>query len=191
MKTMRNLCYKFIFLMLLAVTSCEAQPKSAKMVWRDFEFTEAGLKVAFPCDPVTSVKTFQEEPKLARVFSFKCSEAKFDFSVSLPERFGSFESEKVDEELQSIEQVLKTMIDDKATISVRNVVVQGFSAREFSVKNDWTLGRQLHIAHPRGGYNVQISFTPTNDKALSRVQANEFESVAKRFFDSFVILDGN
>lgn len=182
--------YSFACLIFLAVFSCDAQPKSDSWVWNDFEFVEAGIKIAFPCRPVESVKTFQEGPKLARVFSYKCSAAKFEFSVSLPERFGVFEPEKVNEDLKGVEQVLREIIDDKATITGRDVVVQTYVGREFYVRNDWTLGRQLHIAHPRGGYSIQISFTPTNESAFSKAQAKEFESVAKRFFDSFVILDG-
>lgn len=187
---MKNFVCGLVFLATLSVTSCEAQPKSAKWTWTNFESAEAGIKVDFPCEPVKSSKVFQEEPKLSRVFSLKCSMAKFDFSVSLPERFGEFEPDKVDEELSGVEQVLRTMIDDKATIATRNIVVQTYAAREFSVKNDWTLGRHLHIAHPRGSYNVQVLFNPTNDKALTGVEASEFESAAKRFFDSFVLLDG-
>src|SRR5688500_13335029 len=115
--------YLTIFLMLFPV-ACEALPKSADLVWKEFEFAEAGFKLAFPCDPVKRVNTYQEEPKLARVFSYKCSVAKFDFSVSLPERFGVFEPEKVDEELKGVEQIVRQMVDDKAAITSRDVVVQ-------------------------------------------------------------------
>jgi hypothetical protein len=184
---MRNHCFGLIFLISLCGFSCNGQ-QSNKFVWKTFEFKDAGVAISLPCEPERTAKVFQEKPKVARSYSFSCSEADFDFAVSLPERFNAFNPEKAEEELQNAERTLRVMIDDKAAISGRDMNIQGKLAREFTVKNDWTTGRQVAVVDERGIYNIQLSFTAPNGATLTVKQISEFHAVANKYFDSIKIV---
>lgn len=166
--------------------SCGAQSIPSE-AWKTFEFTGPNLKAEFPCEPKLTEKLYQEKPKIARSFGITCSNETFDFSISLPERFGEYKIENVDTELDEFEITLKIMIDDKALITSRHIVFGTFPAREFIIKNDWSIGRQIVFAHERGLYSIQV-LRPDRNVTLSQNQVAEFETVANKFIDSFQLL---
>lgn len=174
------------FLLGLSAVSCCGQPISSK-AWKTYEFAEPGVRADFPCEPKLSEKVFQEKPRIARSFSIVCTHEGYDFSISLPERFGDYQLENVERELQESEDTLRIVFDDKARLTSTPIVFRTYLAREFSIRNDWTIGRQLVVAHERGLYSVQIS-RPDRTSTLSGKQITEFETIAKKFIGSFDLL---
>lgn len=55
-------------LLATIASSCSAQNTE----WLKFESEHAGFEVIFPCKPEISKKLFQQVPKEAFVYSFKC-----------------------------------------------------------------------------------------------------------------------
>ncbi|MEQ1643731.1 MAG: hypothetical protein ABL959_09835 [Pyrinomonadaceae bacterium] len=180
---MKIFCASFFLLVAMSGFSCNAQP-SSHFVWKDFEFQEAGVKASLPCVPDKSSKVFQEKPKLAKSYSVSCSTSDFSFAISLPERFDNFNPERADKELREAEDVLTRILEEKARLSGKEIIFQGLPAREFTVRNDWTTGRQIAIFHERGIYNLLVSFTAPEAAALTNQQRSDFETVANKFFDS-------
>jgi len=144
---------------------------------------DAGFKATFPCEPASTKKLFQKEPKIANLYSYKCDHQGISFSISLPERFEDFDSSRIEQDLSGVEQTLRSMIGDKAQVVSKNRVVKTHSSREFEVDGGGTYGRQLNIAHPRGVYGVQAF-----GKYANKAGRSEIESLAQRFLDSFTFL---
>lgn len=153
MNILRN-GFVLLFLFCSLLGACNAQTTSDNSEWKYFDFREAGFRIKFPCEPSSSVRTFQKIPKLARVFAYECVKHGVKFSVSLPERFGELDESKAKDSLDSVEKMLREMVSDKAEIATRDATIQGYPSRQFTVKNERTIGRQLHIEHPRGNYNL-------------------------------------
>lgn len=100
---------RIIIFILFSVSTvaCQAQKAELSLQWKDFDFSEAGIKTALPCEPSKSVKTFQKEPKLAQVYQYACEKDGFKFSVSLSEHFDEFDPKKVKDSIDNIEQGLR------------------------------------------------------------------------------------
>ncbi len=170
-----------IGLLLISLTwSCSAQNSE----WAKVKSEEALFEVMFPCKPEISKKLFQQVPKEAFVHSFKCEFNGISFSVSLPERFNDFDPTKADEELDGVEQTLRSMIGSKAQIKAKNQLFSANASRELEVDSGNVFGLQLNIAESRGVYGVQ---------AFGKYEKNEdrakIEEMARKFVGSFKFLE--
>lgn len=168
------------------IISCQTQKADSSLQWKDFDFSEAGIKIALPCEPSKSIKTFQKEPKLAQVYQYVCEKDEFKFSVSLSEHFEEFDPKKVKDSIDSIEKGLRDGIKNNANFSSRDVIFQNFQCRVFDVKNATVLGRHLHIQNERGAYNIQLISNIKPNQSNEDFNS-EFESVGKILFDSLII----
>jgi len=154
---MRKINLVFILCVFLCL-SCNAQKEDSSLMWKNFDFPDAGIKINLPCEPSKNVKIFQEEPKLAQVYRYSCEKEGIKSSVSLAEHFGEFDKSKVKEAIDGVERVMREEIKNNANISTKDATFQNFSAREFDIKNETMLARSLHVQNKRGAYNVQIIF---------------------------------
>lgn len=175
----RNLLIRLCLVGSLFTGACSGQSS----VWVKVESAEAGFVTLFPCKPEFSKRLFQKEPKEANVFSYKCNFEGINFSVSLPERFEEFDPIKVEEELDGIEEFLKTSIGSNAEIIKRDLEISDYISREFEVESGNVYGLQLNIAHPRGIYGVQAfgKYATSRDKA-------RVEEIIRKFITSFKLV---
>ena len=178
----------FVLILTSCLLPCCAQSGSKKWDWQSFDFSDAGIRVELPCEPSRSSKIFQETPKLARRFEFKCEIGKFQFSISLAEHFGDFDTLKAEENINLIEKMLRQGIGGNAEFTSEGISISGFTGRRWSAKNETRLARHLHIENKRGSYGLQIVAQKRNARSLEPTDA-EFDEVAKRLFDSFQIND--
>ena len=87
--------------------SCSAQ----SLVWPKVESVDAGFEALFRCTPEVSKKLFQKVPQKRLMYTLmSVISAGINFSVSLPERFHKSDPVKANEELEGVEQSLKSMI---------------------------------------------------------------------------------
>ena len=86
------------------------------------------FEALFPCKPEVSKKLFQKVPEEGYVYSYECRSAGMNFSVSLPERFHDFDPVKANEELEGVEQALKSMIGSTADITTSHQLLFGFAS---------------------------------------------------------------
>lgn len=148
---MRFWLITIVLILISFAPSCPAQSS----VWSKVESVDAGFETLFPCKPEISKKLFQQVSKEAYAYSHKCEFNGVNFSVSLPERFSDFDSAKADEELDGVEQTLRSMIGSNAQLEIKNQVLFENPSRGFEVDSGNVFGRQLNISHPRGVYGVQ------------------------------------
>lgn len=179
---MRILLMMFCLMFVVFAASCSGQSQSS--IWSKIESQEAGFEVLFPCKPEISKKLFQEEPKEANVFSYKCEFEGINFSVSLPERFEDFDPSQIEEQLDGIEEVLRTSLVSNATVTPRNLKFSDYHSREFEVDSGNVYGLQLNIAHPRGVYGVQAFGKYDGSPARAKVV-----ETARKFVGSFKLLE--
>ncbi len=71
-------------LVLIAVltslfSSCSAQSLEPRADWKTVESPDAGFKATFPCEPASTKKLFQKEPKIANLYSYKCDHQGISF----------------------------------------------------------------------------------------------------------------
>ncbi len=181
---MRNL-RTLLFVYLILFCACAAQTHS-NLEWKNFDFSDSGIKVALPCEPSREAKIFQKEPKLAQRYAYGCKKGNFDFSVSLAEHFGEFDLNKAKESFDGIEEMLRKSIDDKANVTAKDTTFQSYVAREITAENENILGKILLVQNKRGTYNVLIM--SRRDQNQSKENFNvEFQNNAQQLFDSFEI----
>jgi hypothetical protein len=173
-----------LMLCVLFCWTCSAQKESSKLIWKNFDFSDAGIKVSLPCEPSKSVKTFQEEPKLAQVYKYSCEKEVLKFSISLAEHFGEFSQSEVKDAIDGVERVMREGIKNNANISTKDTIFQTYSAREFDIKNETMLARNLHVQNKRGAYNVQMIFQRKQNQSDEDFNT-EFQSTAQKLFESF------
>lgn len=177
-----------LFLFVAFTVSCNAQKENSTLIWKNFDFSDAGINISMPCEPSKSVKIFQEKPKLAQVYQFNCEEDNLKFSITLSERFEDFEPNKTKEKIDGIEKFIREGVKDKATVSAKDLTFQTFAARQFDVINETSIARHLHIQNERGAYNIQLILKRKPNQLAKDMNA-EFESVAPEYFDSLKISD--
>lgn len=173
------------FLYLILFCSCAAQTQS-KYEWRNFDFSESGIKVALPCEPSKKARVFQEEPKLAKSYIYNCENDGFDLTVSLSEHFGEFDENNVKERFDGIQEMMSQSIADKGSVTAKDLSFQTYSAREITARNENVLGKLLLVQNSRGTYNAQIRLVKKSKQSKAEFEA-EFEKNAKLFFESFEI----
>src|SRR5688500_9153870 len=93
-----------LFICLAFWSSCVAQT-SSDVEWKTFDFSDSGIKIALPCEPLREAKVFQEKPKLAQTYTYGCKKDNFDFSVSLAEHFNEFDPNKAKESFDGVEEM--------------------------------------------------------------------------------------
>ena len=126
------------------IISCQAQKADLSLQWKTFDFSEAGIKVSFPCEPSESVKTFQKEPKLAKVYNYTCKKDGFEFSVSLAEHFGKFNPEKVKDSIDDIEKGLRADIKIMQISQAKILLFKTFQGEYLMLKKQLCL-RVIYI----------------------------------------------
>ncbi len=177
---MRMLLISLGMILTSLASSCSAQNAE----WSKVESDDAGFEVMFPCKPEISKKLFQQVPKEAFLYSYKCEHEGISFSVSLPERFSDFDPAKADEELEGVEKTLRSMINSKAQIKTKNQLFFGNASREFEVDSGNVFGLQLNIAESRGVYGVQAF-----GKYETNEDREEIETRVRKFVNSFKLRD--
>lgn len=179
-----------VLLLIIALSftavSCNGQSIPADQ-WTSYEFPDMGVRARFPCKPQSTSKIFQEKPKLARSFGMSCSTKEYNFALSLPERFGEYQEEMVEKELQEAEDMLKIILEEKASLTTRRAIFRNYPARESVIKNDWSIGRQILFSHEKGVYSIHVQ-RPDRTTTLTPKQLEEFEAVATAFINSFELL---
>ncbi|MGI9055525.1 MAG: hypothetical protein ACR2F2_06955 [Pyrinomonadaceae bacterium] len=175
-----------LFLFVIFVVSCTAQKADTNLVWKNYDFSDAGIKISIPCDPNKSVKVFQEKPKLAQVYQFTCKTDNIEFSISLAEHFGAFEPSKTKDALDGVEKTMREGVKDSAKILTKDFFFRTLAAKQIDVKNETTIGRHLHIQHERGAYNIQLIVKRKPNQSSEDLKV-EFDSVASEYFDSLKV----
>ena len=181
---MRNIRL-LLFIYLILFCACAAQTRS-DLEWKNFNFSDSGVKVALPCEPSSEAKVFQNDPKLAQRYAYKCKKDNFDFSVSLAEHFGDFDQNKARENFDGIEDMLRKSIDNKATVTAKDSTFQSYAAREITAESENTLGKLLLVQNKRGTYNLLIMSRRDSNQSEERFKV-EFQKNAQQLFDSFEI----
>lgn len=183
---LKELVVIIMFFSLFSSFSAQNTEKrvTKRSVWRIIESADAGFNITFPCDPVITKKLFQEVPKVANLYTYKCEYDGISFSVSLPERFEDFDPNRAENNLKGVEQTLRSMIGEKAKMTSKGRSFQNYPSRLIEVESSDTLGRQLHIEHPRGMYGIQAF-----GKFRNEVERSKIETLAEKFIDSFTLVE--
>lgn len=188
--------FHFIFLLMLcSFISCDFQPHKTQLQenenssqitdWKEYSFDDAGIKIAFPCEPQKKVLIAEEKPKLIRSFGFKCDYHEITFVVELVEHLSAQDKQKV---LDNIELMLKETVGQKNNFEIEDSLYRDkFPMRIFNISNPTTYWRETSIVMNRGVYNIMVFFR--KEGQMTSDFNSEFENTFKKFFNSFQIIE--
>lgn len=181
-----------IILVLVAALSfsCGQPAQQAALDWKPFNYTDAGVKASFPCEPKTKSDTIQQAPKPARSFEASCQQGIYTFTFHLPEHTGEFDQAKLTEKFDAFEKEIRDGFGPNARLlKASNVTLRsGMSARAFDAKSGGLMYRGLHTQNARGAYNLSVQTSGDPNATRKKGEAEEFDKVAQQFLDSFEIV---
>ncbi|MDQ3632980.1 MAG: hypothetical protein M3405_00510 [Acidobacteriota bacterium] len=173
---------------LVFFTQCNNETFFKDLKWRTFVAKEAGVKVDFPCEPKKDFKSFQEKPRPINIYGISCQVDGIRFLVSSKNYLDDFNENSIPNYFESIESNNKVIFGavknlDEKDISKYPNVKGKFYKLELESKGIIYI---LALADENRTYEIMAGLLPEKDS--SENVENEFDIIAKKFIDSFEII---